>query len=85
MSVNVKITVDYEKALELALLGWETNKQVQYHGVTHNISSVDKEANYNGDYTCHWTSVTYTLKPVTDDEAPLPSLEGAIWKKWADR
>jgi hypothetical protein len=29
--------------------------------------------------------VTYTMQSVTDDEAPLPSLAGSIWKKWVDR
>jgi hypothetical protein len=69
MSLNVKITVHYEKALELALLGWDTGKQVSYHGVPYHISYKDTESKYNEDMTCRWTSVTYTLNPVTNDEA----------------
>ena len=85
MSLNVEITVHYEKALELERNGWETGKQVSYHGVPYFISSVKTATKCNQDGTTVWTSVTYTMQSVTDDEAPLPSLAGSIWKKWANR
>jgi hypothetical protein len=83
--MSVKITVHYEKARELALLGWETGKQVSYHDVPHLILYVDTESKYNEDNRCHWTSVTYTLEPVSTTEVVLPSLAGSIWKRWTDR
>jgi hypothetical protein len=85
MSLNVQITVTYDEALELERKGWETGKKVSYDGVRYLVLYVDTTTKRHQDCTSVWTSVTYTLNPVTDDEAPLPSLAGSIWKKWTDR
>ena len=70
----VKVTFTGAQVQELR--NWQPGKEVSHNGELHLIIC---STFITGGTIC------YTLEPVTDNEAPLPSLEGTIWKKWADR
>ena len=85
----LKFTCTPDFATNLESLGWHVGQTVEWKSTQYHLDNVDYVTKYDNNDKILKTEVTFHLGPVRDAAALASThsatLEGAMWKKWANR